>query len=218
LGKLDVSLEDAGEQQLKNIARPVRVYRARLGGTVAGKEPMAVLKLPDKPSIAVLPFENMSRDPEQEYFVDGLVEDIVTGLSRFKSLFVIARNSTFAYKGKSPDIRQVGRELGVRYVLEGSVRKVGNRIRITGQLIDAANGTNLWADRFDGALEDVFELQDRVTENVVGIIAPQVEQAEIERARSKPAGNLKAYDLVLRSRCADANPTASRGRAGARPA
>jgi TolB-like protein/Tfp pilus assembly protein PilF len=141
----------------------------------------------------------MSGDPEQEYFVDGLAEDIITGLSRFKSLFVIARNSSFAYKGKSPDIRQVGRELGVRYVLEGSVRKVGNRIRISGQLIDAANGTHLWADRFDGALEDVFELQDRVTANVVGIIAPRVEQAETERARSKPAGNLAAYDLVLRA-------------------
>ena len=141
----------------------------------------------------------MSGDADQEYFVDGLVEDIITGLSRFKSLFVIARNSSFAYKGKSPDIRQVGRELGVRYVLEGSVRKVGNRIRITGQLIDAANGAHLWADRFDGALEEVFELQDRVSANVVGIIAPRVEQAEIERVRSKPVGNLEAYDLVLRA-------------------
>ena len=121
------------------------------------------LPLPDKPSIAVLPFQNMSGDPEQEYFVDGLVEDIITGLSRFKSLFVIARNSSFAYKGKSPDIRQVGRDLGVRYVMEGSVRKAGNRLRITGQLIDASDGAHLWADRFDGVLEDVFELQDRVT-------------------------------------------------------
>jgi adenylate cyclase len=155
--------------------------------------------LPDKPSIAVLPFQNMSGDPEQEYFVDGLVEDIITGLSRFKSLFVIARNSSFAYKGKSPDIRQVGRELGVRYVLEGSVRKADNRIRITGQLIDAASGVHLWADRFEGALEDVFELQDSVSANVVGIIAPRVEQAETERARSKSAVNLEAYDQVLRA-------------------
>ena len=194
--KLDLGFMDKGEIELKNIQRPVQVFV--IGGAKVDSQATA-LPLPDKPSIAVLPFENMSGDPEQAYFVDGLVEDIITGLSRFKSLFVIARNSTFAYKGKSPDIRQVGRELGVRYVLEGSVRKVGNRIRISGQLIDAANGTHLWADRFDGALEDVFELQDRVTANVVGIIAPRVVQAETERARSKPAGNLEAYDLVLRA-------------------
>ena len=198
--KLDLGFIDRGEIELKNIARPVQVWRWRPAQQRQSRCPApTALPLPDKPSIAVLPFENMSGDPEQEYFVDGLVEDIITGLSRFKSLFVIARNSTFAYKGKSPDIRQVGRELGVRYVLEGSVRKVGNRIRISGQLIDAANATHLWADRFDGALEDVFELQDRVSANVVGIIAPRVEQAEIERARSKPAGNLAAYDLVLRA-------------------
>ncbi|WOH51627.1 adenylate/guanylate cyclase domain-containing protein [Bradyrhizobium sp. sBnM-33] len=202
-GRLKATFVALGELSLKNIERPVRAFGVQMDGIPATAAPPhatdVLLTLPDKPSVAVLPFENMSRDPEQEYFVDGLVEDIITGLSSFKSLFVIARNSTFAYKGKSPDIRQVGRELGVRYVLEGSVRKVGNRIRITGQLIDAANGTHLWADRFDGALEDVFELQDRVTENVVGIIAPRVEQAEIERARSKPARNLKAYDLVLRA-------------------
>jgi TolB-like protein/class 3 adenylate cyclase len=202
-GRLKAAFVALGELSLKNIERPVRAFRVQMDGIPATAAPPhatdVLLTLPDKPSIAVLPFENMSRDPDQEYFVDGLVEDIITGLSRFKSLFVIARNSTFAYKGKSPDIRQVGRELGVRYVLEGSVRKVGNRIRITGQLIDAAKGTHLWADRFDGALEDVFELQDRMTENVVGIIAPRVEQAEIERARSKPAGNLEAYDLVLRA-------------------
>jgi adenylate cyclase len=199
---LKAAFADLGELSLKNIERPVRAFRVQMDGTASEAPPYATdvrLTLPDKPSIAVLPFENMSGDPEQEYFVDGLVEDIITGLSRFKSLFVIARNSTFAYKGKSPDIRQVGRELGVRYVLEGSVRKVGNRIRITGQLIDAANATHLWADRFDGAFEDVFELQDRVTANVVGIIAPRVEQAEIERVRRKPAGNLAAYDLVLRA-------------------
>ena len=210
-GRVKATFEDLGGLSLKNIERPVRAFRvhweasawrpqAASEATVApAAAPQVPLPLPDKPSIAVLPFQNMSGDPEQEYFVDGLVEDIITGLSRFKSLFVIARNSTFAYKGKSPDIRQVGRELGVRYVLEGSVRKVGNRIRISGQLIDAANATHLWADRFDGALEDVFELQDRVTANVVGIIAPRVEQAEIERVRSKPAGSLEAYDLVLRA-------------------
>ena len=197
--RLTDSFAEMGAQTLKNIARPVPVWGWSPAGMPAASAAPAVLALPDKPSIAVLPFENMSGDPEQEYFVDGLVEDIITGLSRFKSLFVIARNSTFAYKGKSPDIRQVGRELGVRYVLEGSVRKVGNHIRISGQLVDAANATHLWADRFDGALEDVFELQDRVSASVVGIIAPRVEQAETERVRSKPAGNLEAYDLVLRA-------------------
>ena len=154
---------------------------------------------PDKPSIAVLPFQNMSGDPEQEYFADGIVEEIITALSRFRQLFVIARNSTFAYKGKSPDIRQVGRELGVRYVLEGSVRKAANRIRITGQLIDAASGAHLWADRFDGAIDDIFDLQDQVTASVVGALAPKLEQAEIDRARTKPTENLTAYDLYLRA-------------------
>jgi TolB-like protein len=142
--------------------------------------------LPDKPSIAVLPFQNMSGDPEQEYFADGMVEEIIAALSRVHWLFVIARNSTFTYKGRAVDIKQVGRDLGVRYVLEGSVRKAGERIRINGQLIDAANGTHLWADRFDGALEDVFDLQDRVTASVVGAIAPKLELAEIERAKGKP--------------------------------
>src|SRR4029077_11918594 len=141
----------------------------------------------------------MSGDPEQEYFADGMVEDIIMALSRFKLLFVIARNSSFAYKGKSPDIRQVGRELGVRYVMEGSVRKAGNRLRITGQLVDASDGAHLWADRFEGPLEDVFELQDRVTASVLSIIAPRVLQAEIERVRGKPAGKFEAYDLLLRA-------------------
>ena len=156
------------------------------------------LELPDKPSIAVLPFQNMSGDPEQEYFVDGLAEDIITALSRFKSLFVIARNSSFAYKGKSPDIRHVGRDLGVRYVLEGSVRKAGNRLRITAQLIDAANAAHTWAERFDGALKDVFELQDEVTQKVVGAIAPRVEQAEIARALRRSSDSTDAYDCYLR--------------------
>ncbi len=141
----------------------------------------------------------MSGDPEQEYFADGMVEDIITGLSRSKSLFVIARNSSFTYKGKAVDIKQVGRELGVRYVLEGSVRKSGNRVRITGQLIDAATGTHLWADRFDSQLEDIFDLQDRVTGSVIGAIYPQLERAEIERAQRKPTESLKAYDYYLRA-------------------
>jgi TolB-like protein len=158
----------------------------------------APLTLPDRPSIAVLPFQNMSGDPEQEYFADGMVEDFITALSRFKSLFVIARNSSFSYKGKSPDIRQVGRELGVRYVLEGSIRKSGGRVRITGQLIDAENGTHLWADRFDGSLEDVFELQDQVTMSVVGAVAPTLDRAEMQRAKRKPVENLDAYDCFLR--------------------
>jgi TolB-like protein/class 3 adenylate cyclase len=195
LGKLDISFDDMGSQQLKNIAQPVRVYRVRLGGT---KEPVAVLPLPDKPSIAVLPFQNMRGDPEQEYFADGMAEDITTALSRFKALFVIARNSSFAYKGKTVDVKQVGRELGVRYVLEGSVRKAANRVRITGQLVDATTGAHLWANRIDGGLDDIFDLQDQVTASVVGAIAPAVEKAEIDRARRKPTESLDAYALYLR--------------------
>ena len=157
-----------------------------------------MLPLPDKPSIAVLPFANMSGDPEQEYFADGVVEEIITALSRMRWLFVIARNSSFTYKGRAVDVKQVGRELGVRYVLEGSVRKAGNKVRITGQLVDAATGVHLWADRFDGALEDIFDLQEQITAKVVGAIAPRVEQAEIERAKRKPTENLDAYDYYLR--------------------
>ena len=157
------------------------------------------LALPDKPSIAVLPFQNMSGDPEQEYFADGMVEDIITGLSRIKWLFVIARNSSFVYKGKAVDIRQVGRELGVRYVLEGGVRKAGNRLRITAQLIEAETGAHLWADQFDGALDDVFDLQDQITERVVGIVEPSLQKPEIERSRRKPPDSLDAYDLYLRA-------------------
>ncbi len=210
-GRLKATFDDLGSLALKNIERRVSAFtvkwepsdwqQAARAEVVAepGTAPQAPLPLPDKPSIAVLPFQNMSGDPEQEYFVDGLVEDIISALSRFKSLFVIARNSSFAYKGRSPDIRQVGRDLGVRYVLEGSARKAGNRLRITGQLIDAGDGTHLWADRFESTLEDVFELQDRVTTSVVGVIAPRVEKAEIERARSKVTTNLKAYDLLLRA-------------------
>jgi TolB-like protein len=158
--------------------------------------------LPDKPSIAVLPFQNLSGDLEQDYFSDGMVEEIITALSRLRWLFVIARNSSFTYKGRAVDVKQVGRELGVRYVLEGSVRKAGNRVRITGQLIDTSTGVHLWADRFDGALEDLFDLQDQVTASVVGAIAPKLEQAEIERAKRKPTSSLDAYDYYLRGMAA----------------
>ena len=179
-----------------------RTSRSRCGSMAcasmdASPRPPA-LALPDKPSIAVLPFQNMSGDPEQEYFADGMVEDIITALSRMRWLFVIARNSSFTYKGRAVDVKQVGRELGVRYVLEGSVRKAANRVRITGQLIDASTGAHLWADRFDGALEDIFDLQDQVTTSVVGAIAPKLEQAEIERAKRKPTESLDAYDYFLR--------------------
>ena len=193
-GKLTLDVSDMGEQRLKNIAQPVRVYGVRLNG--APERPALVL--PDKPSIAVLPFQNISGDPEQEYFADGMVEEIITGLSRLRWLFVIARNSSFTYKGRSVDVKQVGRELGVQFVLEGSVRKAGNRVRITGQLIDATTGAHLWADRFDGSLEDVFDLQDQVTASVVSAITPKMEQAEIERAKRKPTESLDAYDYYLR--------------------
>ena len=166
-GKLALEVSDMGEQQLKNIAQPVRVYGIRLDD--AATRP--ALSLPDRPSIAVLAFQNMSGDPDQEYFADGMVEDIITALSRMPRLFVIARNSSFTFKGRLVDVKHVGRELGVRYVLEGSVRKAGTRVRITGQLIDASTGMHLWADRFEGALEDIFDLQDQVTMSVVGAIA-----------------------------------------------
>ncbi|SEE27755.1 adenylate cyclase [Rhizobiales bacterium GAS191] len=201
--KLDVTFEDMGEQSLKNIARPVRAYRVSLvpaqSSGDGGPLQRPALPLPDKPSLAVLPFHNLSGDSDQEYFADGMVEEIITALSRFRQLFVIARNSSFTYKGRAVDVKQIGRELGVRYVLEGSVRKSGNRVRIIGQLIDASTGAHLWADRFDGELDDVFELQDQMTASVVGAITPRLEQAEIERARIKPTENLNAYDLYLRA-------------------
>jgi TolB-like protein/class 3 adenylate cyclase len=203
-GKVDIACDDMGPQPLKNIAEPMRAWRVRL----TGQTPSAVqsgsavsqpaLMLPDKPSIAVLPFTNMSGDPEQDYFADGMVEEIITALSHFRQLFVIARNSSFTYKGRAVDVKQVGRELGVRYVLEGSVRKAANRVRITGQLVDTATGAHLWAERFDGGLGDIFALQDQVTESVVGAIAPAVEKAEIERAKRKPTESLDAYALYLR--------------------
>jgi TolB-like protein/class 3 adenylate cyclase len=199
--RINVCFDDKGEINLKNIARPVQVFAisgAKESKASVSPESKPALTLPDKPSIAVLPFTNMSGDPEQEYFADGMVEDIITALSHFKALFVIARNSSFTYKGRAVDVKQIGRELGVRYVLEGSVRKAANRVRITGQLVDTATGAHLWADRFDGGLSDVFDLQDQVTESVVGAIAPAVEKAEIERAKRKPTESLDAYALYLR--------------------
>jgi TolB-like protein len=211
-GRLKTKFHALGELTLKNIERPIRASRVEWDAAdwkakavpapkpvTANEAPAPALALPDKPSIAVLPFQNMSGDPEQEYFADGMVEDIITGLSRSKTLFVIARNSTFTYKGSAVDIKQVGRELGVRYVLEGSVRKSGNRVRITGQLIEASSLAHLWADRFDGVLEDVFDLQDRVTTSVIAAILPQVERAEINRAQRKPTESLQAYDYYLRA-------------------
>jgi TolB-like protein/class 3 adenylate cyclase len=209
--RLDLAINDLGEARLKNIAEPMRVYSLQVGGNAQSKSTKADVRHGPqeraavaseqfgKPSIAVLPFTNLSGDPEQEYFVDGMVEDIITALSRFNQLFVIARNSTFTYKGRAVDVRQVAKDLGVRYVLEGGVRKSGKRVRITGQLIDAITGVHLWADRFDGDLEAVFELQDKITASVVGAIEPTVRKAEIERARRKPMDNLEAYDLYLRA-------------------
>jgi TolB-like protein len=193
-GKMALEVDDLGEPALKNIAAKIRVFRVRLSS--AERPP---LPLPDRPSLVVLPFQNMSGEPEQEYFTDGMVEDITTGLSRIRSLFVISRNSAFTYKGRAVDVRQVGRELGVHYVLEGSVRKAASRVRITGQLVDVATGAHLWADRFDGTLEDVFDLQDRVTARVVAAIQPNLLKAEIQRAQRKATENLQAYDLMLRS-------------------
>jgi TolB-like protein/class 3 adenylate cyclase len=198
--KLPLTFADIGEQQVKNIAQPVKAYRIR-GETSPSTTPVLTssLPLPDKPSIAVMPFQNMSDDPEQEYFADGMVEEIITALSRIRWLFVIARNSTFTYKGQAIDVKQVGRELGIRYVLEGSVRKAGQRVRITGQLIDALTGTHLWADRFDGSLEDIFELQDKVATSVAGIIEPTLQAAEIRYSVNRPTTDLSAYDLYLRA-------------------
>lgn len=210
------AIGDSGQQQrlVRTIARKgfrfigdVRIREIEevqhLGQVPPGEHTPAVglpapLVLPDNPSITVLPFQNLSGDPDQEYFADGVVEDVITALSRIRWLFVIARNSSFAFKGRAVDVKNVGRELGVRYVLEGSVRKSGNKVRITGQLIDTTAGTHLWAERFEGTLDDIFELQDRIAESVVGAISPQIEMAEIERAKRKPTESLDAYDCYLR--------------------
>ena len=199
-GKLDLAFEDIGEQQLKNISRPVWVYRvvtkaAGSAVTTASRDPA----LPDKPSIAVLPFSNMSGDPEQEYFADGMVEEIITALSRIRWLFVIARNSSFTYKGQAIDVKQVGRELGVRYVLEGSVRKAGGRVRITAQLIDAQSGAHLWAERYDRGLADIFAVQDEITERVVAKIEPELYAAEHIRSQRKPQQSLDAWECIIRA-------------------
>jgi TolB-like protein/class 3 adenylate cyclase len=211
IGRLDLVFEDMGEQALKNIARPVRTFRVSSrqlppvveGLTVAlARSPVDTaprLKLPEMPSIAVLPFQNIGGDPEQEYFADGMVEEIITALTRTRWLFVIARNSSFSYKGQLPDSRRIGRELGVRYLLEGSIRKGRERIRVTGQLIEAESGKHLWADRFDGSLEDVFELQDQVATNVAAIIGPALQTAEIARSSVRPTSDLTAYDFYLRA-------------------
>ncbi len=199
-GKIVFDVEDLGEQALKNIAQPIHVYRLLVASSresTMSRSLEPALVLPDKPSIAVLPFQNMSGDPEQEYFADGIVEEIITALSHFRQLFVIARNSSFTYKGRAVDVKQVGRELGIRYVLEGSVRKAANRVRITAQLIDTSTGSHLWANRFDESLENVFDLQDQVTASVVGAISPKLEQAEIDRAKRKPTDSLGAYDYYL---------------------
>ena len=196
-GRVALAYQDIGELQLKNIARPVRAYRVRVDGAAPAEAP--ALTLPDKPSIAVLAFQNMSGDPEQEYFADGMVEDITTGLSRIKWLFVIARNSSFAYRNKTIDVKQVGRELGVRYVLEGSVRKLADRIRISAQLIDTATGAHVWAERYDRKSDDIFALQDEITLSVVGAIEPSLRLAEAERVKRKRPESLDAYDLVLQA-------------------
>jgi adenylate cyclase len=212
--RLPITFDDLGDQQVKNIPEAIRVYRVAAtsphpnppphaeegsaSARVGAAEP-AALPMPDKPSIAVLPFQNIGGDPEQEYFADGMVEEIITALSHIHWLFVIARNSTFTYKGRAVDVKEVGRELGVRYVLEGSVRKAGNRVRITGQLIDAVTGTHLWADRFDGSLEDVFELQDKIAVSVAGVIEPALQAAEMRRSAARPTTDLTAYDLYLRA-------------------
>jgi adenylate cyclase len=201
--KLDLVFDDMGEQTLKNIARPLRVYGVRLATAETTPASLAVetsptLALPDKPSIAVLPFQNMSGDPEQEYFADGIAEDVITLLSKSRTLFVIARNSTFTYKGKAVDVKQVGRELGVRYVLEGSVRKAANRVRVTTQLIEAATGGHLWAERYDRDLTDIFVVQDEITASVSAAILPTMERSERERAARKPPDSLDAWECYHR--------------------
>ena len=198
-GKLEFDFTDLGEREVKNIARPIRVYRVGLAESRAGTmrasapEPMMA-----RPAVAVLPFTNLSRDPEQEYFSDGLTEDLITALAAWRSFPVIARNSTFVYKGQAGDVKRVGRELGARYLLEGSVRKAGNRIRVAAQLIDVETGHHVWAERYDRALEDVFELQDEITQHIAALIAPELEQAELKKSAVKRSDSLTAWDYYLR--------------------
>ncbi len=199
-GKIEVAFDDLGEHTVKNIDKPIRVYRVspQIGSVVATGTAREVDRLFNHPAVAVLPFENIGEDPEQEYFADGLTEDIITALSLWKFFPVIARNSTFAYKGKSPDIREIGKELGARYVVEGSVRKAGNRVRVTAQLINAETGHHVWAERYDRELADIFELQDELTQSIAGIVAPEVERTEQRRLQSKQSENLDAWDCVLK--------------------
>jgi adenylate cyclase len=215
-GKVEAAFESRGEQQVKNIPRPVRVYELEAGQAVGTPPRVAhALPLPNKPSIAVLPFDNLGSERDDDYLADGIVEDIIAALSRVRSFFVIARNSTFTYKGRAVNVQQVSRELGVRYVLEGSVRRVRDRVRVTSQLIDATTGNHLWADHVDGKIEDIFDLQDQITASVVGAIQPSIRAAEVERARRKRPENLDAYDLVMQalphvwSLDAEANRTAT---------
>jgi TolB-like protein/Flp pilus assembly protein TadD len=196
--KLDFGFDDLGPQIVKNIAEPVRAFRISMQTDAPKMGTSKPLPLPDKPSIAVLPFNNMSGDPDQEYFADGIAEDVITGLSRFSWFFVIARNSSFAYKGASPDIRRVAHELGVQYVLEGGIRKAGDRVRITSQLIDALSGRHIWADRFDREIHDIFAVQDEITEAIIGAVAPSFVLAEERRVDRKPPENFDAWDYALR--------------------
>src|SRR5467141_1862632 len=199
--KLAYRFDDMGEQQVKNIARPVRVYRVsdiRGGPQIPSAPALPTLPLPDKPSVAVLPFTNMSAEPEQEFFADGIAEDVITALSRYPSLFVIARNSCFTYKGRAVDLKQVGRELGVRYVLEGSLRRAGNRIRVIAQLVEAETGKHVWADRYDREVADIFALQDEIAEAVTIAVAPAVAGAEQQRALRKPPESLDAWAAYQR--------------------
>ena len=197
-GRIELACQDIGEQQLKNIARPVRAYQIRLDSIGPTAAPAPVL--PEKPSIAVLPFQNMSGDPEQEYFADGMTEDLITDLSKVSGLFVIARNSSFVYKGRSVKVQEIGRDLGVRFVLEGGIRKAGNRVRITAQLIDAGSGGHLWAERFDRDLTDIFATQDEVVEKIVGALAVKLTQNEAQRLRRHATANVEAYQTWLRAR------------------
>jgi adenylate cyclase len=197
--RIDHAFEDMGEHEVKHVSAAVRVYRVVMQDNISAETDADKLPLPEKPSIAVLPFANMSNDPDQDYFADGLTEDIITAMAYVPWIFVIARNSSFTYKGAAVDVRKVGQELGVRYVLEGSVRRQGQRLRVTGQLINAETGAHIWAEKFDGAIEDVFEVQDRLTEAVVSAIAPTIHAAEMERASRKQTKNLDAYDLYLKA-------------------